>query len=221
MVDAIELVQREQHPRREPARARRQGVEHSDLDVRVRGQPGEQFVFTARVEVVHEQSHPHAAHGGVTQFTQELPADVVVLDHVVLRVNRLLRAPRQRHARVERSLAVGQQAKPREVTLAGWCRRSRDASQARVSDIRERMRDRRRRAGRKASASGGEHNHHAGQEQANYRGRVVMSRHGTISSLQHGREGHSACRPVGRREHAHNLAKECLVLACVGHLQHQ
>ena len=84
VVDAAELVQREQQPRAERAGAHRQRVEQPHLDIRRGRQDAQQLVFAGGVQVVDQQAHPHAAQRGVAQLTQELLAGVVVLDQVVL-----------------------------------------------------------------------------------------------------------------------------------------
>ena len=53
-----------------PARGER--IEHAHLDVRVRGQRREAGVLGARIHVVEQQAHPHAAIGGLEQLLREV-----------------------------------------------------------------------------------------------------------------------------------------------------
>jgi hypothetical protein len=93
---------------------RGQRVEQPHLHVRKRRERAEQLVFAGGVEVVHQQAHAHAARGGLAQLLQEQQADVVVLDQVVLHVERLLGVPRERDARVEGEGGLGQQPETRQ-----------------------------------------------------------------------------------------------------------
>ncbi|MDT4832232.1 hypothetical protein FQZ97_657760 [compost metagenome] len=86
-VHAADLVQRQQHARAQATAAHRQRVEDAHLDVGVRGQPGQHLVVSARVQVVDQQAHAHAALRRVAQLAQELPPRAVWGHHVVLHVD--------------------------------------------------------------------------------------------------------------------------------------
>ena len=68
----------------------------------------------ARVEVVDQDADANAARGGVEERAQELTARAVVLDQVVLDVDRFLGASDQGQARLERLVTFGKQAKARQ-----------------------------------------------------------------------------------------------------------
>jgi hypothetical protein len=93
-------------------------VEQMHLDVRERGQAAQQLVGVHRVEVVDQQPHPHAADRGVAQGGHQEPAGGVVLELVVLHVERHRRPLRQLHPRVEGEGAERQHPHPR-LALAG------------------------------------------------------------------------------------------------------
>ena len=95
------------------AAARGQRVEQPHLDVGDRGEAAEQLVLAAGVEVVDEQADAHAAPGGIAQLAQELQADAVVGQVVVLDVERALGPSRQRQPGVEGEVAGRQQPKAR------------------------------------------------------------------------------------------------------------
>ena len=153
VVDAIELVHRPQQPRREAAAARGERIEDAHLGVRGRGQAGVELVLARGVEIVDEQAHAHAARRGVAQLTQELLADIVVLHEVVLRIDRLLGTPDQRHTRAESRLALGQKAETREAARVRGCCAIEDARQARVGHVGDRVALGSGRALRQAGAS--------------------------------------------------------------------
>jgi len=68
-------------------------------------------------EVVHQQPHAHAAQRRVAQRAQEVAAGRVVLDVVVLHVERALRPARQFEARAQREVAGGHQAKAAQLRI--------------------------------------------------------------------------------------------------------
>ena len=73
----------------------------------------EQLVLAAGVEVVDQQAHAHAALGGIAQRAQELQADAVVGQVVVLDVERALGPLRQRQPGIEGEVAGRQQPEAR------------------------------------------------------------------------------------------------------------
>jgi hypothetical protein len=87
-----------------------EGIEEAHLDVRERRQPAQQRVGVRGVEVVDEQADANAALARVAQRRQQQPAGRVVLELVVLDVERRRRALRKLQSRVERIRAERQQA---------------------------------------------------------------------------------------------------------------
>jgi hypothetical protein len=92
------------------------------------------------IQVVDQQAHANAAARGVAQLAQKQCADLVVADQVVLRVDRALGAARDRDARIECSLALGQQPERGVARLARTQHAARHLSQRRVGRWRERLR---------------------------------------------------------------------------------
>ena len=90
-----------------------QGVEQADLDLRVGRQGGDDLVQAVAGGVVQQDTHPHAAIGGLEQFVHQHPCADAVVDDVVLQVEAALRAANQFGPGDERLGAVGQQAKAR------------------------------------------------------------------------------------------------------------
>jgi hypothetical protein len=112
-VDAAELVRRRDDAAEGRPAARGQRVEQAHLDVGNRGEAAKQLVLAAGVEVVDEQADAHAAPRRVAQLAQELQADAVVGQLVVLGVERALGAPRQCQPGIEGEVAGRQEAKAR------------------------------------------------------------------------------------------------------------
>jgi len=110
VVDAAELVQREEHAGEEAGAAHRQRIEETDLDVGVRGQRREQLVFTGGIEVVDQQADTHAARRRIAQLAQEAQAGAVLLDLVVLGIDRALGTAHDRQPCIEGEVAGLQQA---------------------------------------------------------------------------------------------------------------
>ena len=97
------------------AAAAAERIEEAHLDVRERGEPDEKLIAARRIEVVDQQPHAHAAQRGVAQVAQQQAPGLVVVDVVVLKVQRVLRPARELDPRVERIEAVGHQPEPREL----------------------------------------------------------------------------------------------------------
>ncbi len=72
-----------------------------------------------RVEVVDEQAHAHAAHRGVAHVAQQQVTGLVVLDQVVLDVERVRRALGELDPRVERVEPSGISRKPGQARSPG------------------------------------------------------------------------------------------------------
>ena len=85
-------------------------IEEAHLDVRERRQAAQQRVGVGRVEVVDEEADAHAAQARVAQRGHEEAPGRVVLEHVVLDVERGRRALRELDPGVERVGAERQQA---------------------------------------------------------------------------------------------------------------
>ena len=90
-------------------------IEQADLDVRKRRQPAEHRIAADRVKVVHQQTHAHAAQCGVSQIAHQQAAGAVVLNQVVLDVERVPCPARKLDPRVERVDAERHQSKSRQL----------------------------------------------------------------------------------------------------------
>ena len=77
-------------------------IEEAHLDIRERRQALKHRIRACGVEVVDQQPHAHPAKRGVTQASHEQPSAAIVLDEVVLDVERGLRPPDQLDARIQR-----------------------------------------------------------------------------------------------------------------------
>ena len=64
-------------------------IEQAYLDVRKRRESAKHRIATCRVKVVHQQSHSHAAQCGVTQVAHQQAAGAIVLNQIVLDVERV------------------------------------------------------------------------------------------------------------------------------------
>ena len=107
------------------AASRRQRIEQAHLDVRNCGEAAEQLILDARVKIVDQQADANAALGRVAQLAQELQADAVVMEVVVLNVERERGTPRQRESPVQGEVAGRQQTEARfagaRLVQAGVC----------------------------------------------------------------------------------------------------
>ena len=113
-------------------------VEEAHLDVGERRQAAQQRIRMGRVEVVDEEADADAAHARVAQGLHQQAPGRVVLEHVVLHVERRRRALRELDPRVERVGAERQQA---NAGLLGRGRRDlRDLDQRAVGVGRQRQR---------------------------------------------------------------------------------
>ena len=115
MVEAAEIGERVDVLVEQAVAAAAERVEQPDLDVRKRREPDEQRITAGRVEVVDDEPHPNTAPRRIAQVAQQQTARLVVLDEVVLDVERLGGPLRQRHARVERIDAERHQPEPGEL----------------------------------------------------------------------------------------------------------
>ena len=77
-------------------------VEQAHLDVRERRQAAKHRVPAHGVEIVHQQTHSHAAQRGIAQVAHEQPASAIVLDQVVLDVEGVARPAGQLDPGIER-----------------------------------------------------------------------------------------------------------------------
>ncbi len=90
-----------------------QRVEQADMDVRVRGQSGDELVVTVAGGVIQEYAHAHAAVSCLDQLFDQQAGAQAVLDDVVLQVEAGLGVADQLGASPKGLATVGQQAKPR------------------------------------------------------------------------------------------------------------
>ena len=151
MVDPAEIEQRSRDPGADALEADHERVEQADLDVRMRRQAEQQRIVAAGVEVVEQQADAHAARRGIAQRPQQHPAGAVVVEHVVLEVERSLGAGHEREPGGERLLRPGDQAKAaqRRVLRGG----EGDPAELGVGRGRHRHRRRPRHVARQAGAA--------------------------------------------------------------------
>ena len=98
---------RMRRPRRRAAAGKR--IEYPDFDVRVLLQVHEAPVLARGVEVIHEHAHAHAAIGGAAHMLQKDPGGFILMNDVVLDVERALGVIGEREQTVEGFLARDQQ----------------------------------------------------------------------------------------------------------------
>ncbi len=94
----------------QPVAPARERVEQPDLQVRRGVQRQQQRIFAGGVQIVEQQAHAHAAQRRVAQRAQQVAAGAVVVDLVVLHVERALGALHQFQPRLQRELAGRHQA---------------------------------------------------------------------------------------------------------------
>ncbi len=127
------------------------GIEKAHLDVRVRVERCDAVVEAARVVVVEQQPHAHAALRRLPQrFAQQAAGDVAAED-VVLHVEAALGGARQHHARGKGVAAVRERMDAGLAAVRGHRRRE-HAPEARIGRVGERARGRAIRAARQAGA---------------------------------------------------------------------
>ncbi|MNG02675.1 hypothetical protein D3C84_857150 [compost metagenome] len=93
--------------------AQMQRVEHADLDLRMRREGGDGAVLVVAGGVVEQNTHAHAAVGGLEQFVHQHPCADAVMHDVVLQIEAALCVSNQFGAGGKGFGAVGQQAKTR------------------------------------------------------------------------------------------------------------
>ena len=174
VVEALEVEQRRGELGQEPAAPAAERVEQPHLDVRERGEPDEQRVAAGRVEIVDEQAHAHAALRGVAHIAQQQVPGLVVVDMVVLQVERPRGAPGEFDPRVERIRAQWQQP---EAGQSGF-------GQRRLRDAHERAR-----------RGGCQRGRRCGLPARRQRAATGKAEHG--AARQHGARG-EACAPQTR-----------------------
>ena len=89
-------------------------IEQAYLHIRERRQAAKHRVATCRVKVVHQQPHPHAAQCRVTQVAHQQAAGAIVLDQVVLDVERVAGPADKLDPGIERVETIRQKPKPRQ-----------------------------------------------------------------------------------------------------------
>ena len=89
-------------------------IEQAYLDVRKRRQSAKHRVAACRVKVVHQQPHPHAAQCGVAQVAHQQAAGAIVLNQVVLDVERVASPAGKLDPGVERIETKRHEPKPRQ-----------------------------------------------------------------------------------------------------------
>jgi len=92
-IDAIEVEQRAQQSGGQLSSAHGKRIEQPHLDVVVGGKREQQLVITGGIQVVDQQAHAHAALCRIAQLAQEVAPGRVVLDLVILNVQRPFGTP--------------------------------------------------------------------------------------------------------------------------------
>jgi hypothetical protein len=83
---AFEIGGRDQEPGGQGGAGGRERIEETDLDVGMRGVPGQGRVAADRVEIVEQDAHPDAVLGRPADVSGELARGRIALDDVVLEV---------------------------------------------------------------------------------------------------------------------------------------
>jgi hypothetical protein len=102
VVEPPDVAERCHKPARNALPRAAERVEQPHLDMLERREAREHRIGTGRVEIVDEQPHAHPAQRGIAQAAHEKTPGAIVLDQVVLHVERRPRAPDELDARVER-----------------------------------------------------------------------------------------------------------------------
>jgi hypothetical protein len=122
-------------PRRESSARKR--IEYPDFDIRVFAQMQEPPIFTHRIEIIHQNAHPHAAIRGQAHMIQQDPRGIVLVDDVVLNVERALGMVRERDEIGERLFARRQEVDTGQVLVDLLARH--DAAERRRLGVRQRF----------------------------------------------------------------------------------
>ena len=127
-------------------------IEQPHLDVRKRCQTCKQRIGARRIQIVDEQPHPHTAQRGIPKAAHEQPAAAIVLNQVVLNVERRSRPLDELDSRVERIQAERHEPEP----ARRWLRDgfACDANEWAISGRRKCQRDGSIRLRRKSRARG-------------------------------------------------------------------
>jgi hypothetical protein len=133
----------------------REGIEDPHFDVGVFAQVQEPPVLASGIEIVDEDAHPHTPIRRQAHVMQEDPRRIVLLNDVVLNVQRALGVVGERDEIGQGFLARGQQPDARQA-LAGFLRRD-DAPQRGGLWVRQRLAMGLRDVSRQAGAAGYEH----------------------------------------------------------------
>jgi hypothetical protein len=94
-----------------------EGIEQPHLDIPVRVERVEDVVLVVEADVVQKHAYAHAAVGCCEQALGHEPAGVVVVEDVVLQVDRMRRVVDQRDAAHQGIVAARQQAKAGNVAV--------------------------------------------------------------------------------------------------------
>ena len=89
-------------------------IEQAYLHVREGRQAAKHRVTTCRVKVVHQQPHSHAAQCGVTQIAHQQATRAIVLNQVILDVERVAGPAGKLDPGIERVETIRQKAKTRQ-----------------------------------------------------------------------------------------------------------
>ena len=169
------------------------GIEQPHLDVRMRIERRERRVQPARVVVVEQQPHPHAAFGRLPQRLAQESAGRVVAQDVVLDVEAAIGGAREQDARSECVARVAERVHAGPAGV-GRQRRGQAAAEARAAGVGQRSRGCALDAAGQRGAAG------AGSEQDHERGRARRgsSRHDTTSRAA-GTDHRGPTASAGRR----------------------
>ena len=90
-------------------------IEHPHFDVGVLAQVHEPPVLARRIEIIDQHPHAHTAVRGQTHMLQQEPRGLVLMDDVVLDVERAFGVVRERDQAGQRLLAGRQQPDTRQI----------------------------------------------------------------------------------------------------------
>jgi hypothetical protein len=131
-------------------------IEEADFDVGKRREPDEELVAADGIQIVDDEAHAHAADRGVAHVAQQQVAGLVVVDLVVLDVERARGALGELDPGVERVEPGGHQPKPGQALVAWGCRGLREPHERAVAGRRQGL-GRRSFAADRRHAAGGQH----------------------------------------------------------------
>ena len=113
-------------------------IEHPDFDVRVFAQMHESPILAGGIEVIDQDAHPHAAIRREAHVVEQQPRGFVLVDDVVLNIERAFGMVGERDEIGQGLLARRQQADARQV-LAGLLGRDHAAQRGGFAGVGQRL----------------------------------------------------------------------------------